>query len=530
MAGVRSGTIILIDPDVLHVGVDPDALLHDLRRLGVGRTMLAPGLARHPELITGAVKACGARRAVVVSAKLGHPPIPELRMWGQAGGLAPLGVKVVALDILSAGRSPVERRSYAVRMVRSAVAALDAPRTARAVRRPIGASLSRRALLNGRATTWVPVVEVKASACLGPLRCSRCVQACPQDAIRFAQDAGASPTVDVSGCEACSACLEVCPTGALSLDGHEPGTLARRLRALLKAGDGSGAPALVIACESAVAPLHRLGEKGGLAGWLVLEVACLGGVGSAWQLAALAAGARTVQLLPCQRCMDRGSATKDLDFTRNLLEALGDRGASQRVGLLPPGGGSLKRAIRAASGLKALSDGTGADGMPHLFAAETPARVAAWATGELQRFLTPPEQVGQPARRLVLGERAPLGVPHIAKGCTGCGVCARNCPNQALSVAASPGCVELVLDPGACTGCGACIEPCPEGVVDVVRGVDLDLLARGHAPIARAEAVACVDCGEPIPALPATAHLPLMPAGLVGRCPRCRQAALVASV
>jgi ferredoxin len=276
--------------------------------------------------------------------------------------------------------------------------------------------------------------------------------------------------------------------------------------------------------------MHRLGEKGGLPGWLVLEVACLGGVGSAWQIAALAAGARTVQILPCQRCLDRGSATSDVDFTRNLLEALGDGAASQRVGVLHSGGAPLKRAIRAANGLRALCDGTGADRMPDLSATETPARVAAWAIGELQRLLPVPEQVGRPVRLLVLGERAPLGVPHVAKGCTGCGVCARNCPNEALSVVAGLGSIELVLDPGACTGCAACVETCPEDVVDVVRGVDLDLLARGPVSIARAEAVACVDCGEPIPALPATAHLPLLPAVLVGRCPRCRQAALVASV
>jgi ferredoxin len=528
VAGVRSGTVILVDPDVRDVGIDLDALSGDLRRLGIGRTVLVPGLARHPELLTGAVKVSGARTAVVVSADLEHPPIAELRMWGEAGGLAPLGVNVVALDILRARRSAVERSAYAVRMVRSAVLALGAPGTA--IRRPVGGALSRRALLNGRATTWVPVVEVRTGSCLGTSRCGHCVEACPEGALRMGDDvAGAPPIVDVSRCEACSGCLNVCPTGALSLDGHDPGTIARRLQALLRGGDGSAAPALAIACQTAVAPLHRLGERGGLPGWLVLEVACLGGVGSAWQLAALAAGARTVQLMPCERCMDRGSVTKALDFTRCLLAALGDGDASRRVGVLPLGGAPLKRAIDAANGLNVLLDGTGADRMPALSPTETSARVAAWAIDELQRALPVPLEDEHRTLRVILGDGAPLGAPRVTKGCTGCGVCARNCPNAALSLTAGLGSTELVLDPGACTGCGACIETCPEDVIEVIRGVDLDLLARGCVPIARVEAVACADCGENVPPLPATAHVTSLPARLAGRCPRCRQAALVAS-
>ena len=167
--------------------------------------------------------------------------------------------------------------------------------------------------------------------------------------------------------------------------------------------------------------------------------------------------------------------------------------------------------------------------MPDLSATETSARVAAWAIGELQRVLPVPVPDGRAARRLIVGEGAPLGAPRVAEGCTGCGVCARNCPNRALSVFAGPGSIELVLDPGACTGCGACIETCPENLVEVVLGVDLDLLERGSVSIARAEALACADCGDPIPTLPATAHLPSMPAVLAHRCPRCRQAALVGS-
>ena len=531
MAGVRSGTVILVDPDVRDVGIDLDALESDLRRLGIGRRMLVPGLARHPELLTGAVKASGARRAVVVTANLEHPPLSELRMWGEAGGLAPLDINRVALDILRARRGAPERSTYAARMVRAAVAALDAPGSARAVRRPVGASLSRRALLNGRATTWVPVAEVRASSCLGTLRCGRCVEACPEAALLTNDDVvGTTPMVDVSRCDGCSGCLDVCPTGALSLDGHDSGTMARQLRALLQGGDGSVSPSLVIACQVAVAPLHSLGERSGLPGWVVLEVACLGGVGSALQLAALAAGARTVQLLPCERCKHRGSVTRDMDFTRSLLAALGDVEASRRVGVLPAEGAPLKRAIHAANGLSALTGGTAAGRMPAPVGADTSARVSAWAVDQLQRALGRSVRDRHPRPTTICGVGAPLGVLRASQGCTACGVCARSCPTNALSVRVGLGSTELVLDPAACTGCGVCVQTCPEDVLDMVRGVDLELLAGGRVPIARVVAAACPDCGENVPALPAVARVPSMPAGLASRCPRCRQAALVASL
>jgi len=567
LTDVPSDTAILVDPGVRGVGIDVGDLVTALRALGAGRTALVPGLARHPELLAAAVRGTGLRKAVVVATEIGCPPVSELRTWGEASGLDPLGVQVIALDILTAGRTADERLAYAVRMVRAAVAALSAPGVAEAARRPVGASLSRRALLSGRATTWVPVVRVDAAACVGTARCERCVQACPEGALHLQVDSpGAPPVLDVSRCQACSGCLDACPSGALSLYGHEPGVLAQQVRALLRAGDGAPAPALVISCASAAAPLHRLGERNGLPGWLVLELACLVGVGSAWHLAALAAGASAVQILPCALCRDRLFLTREVDFTRDLLTALGDPDASQRVGVLPAREPQLRRALSASGGRTPIVSESAPCGIPEPDTIRTAARVAAWAISELQSALgsaptgmttglapprdleAPPRDLGAPSydraaptyeaqapsydaealARMVLGQGAPLGVLRAAGGCTACGVCARICPTRALSLTTRAGITSLVLDPAACTGCGLCVQTCPEGVLDVIPGVDLDLLGCGPAPIIRVTAMTCPDCADTVLALPAGANLRPLPAELAGRCPGCRQAALLA--
>lgn len=542
---VPSDTAILVDPGVRGVGIDVGDLVTALRALGAGRTALVPGLARHPELLAAAVRGTGLQKAVVVATKINTPPVSDLRTWGEAGGLDPLGVAVVALDILTAGRTVDERPAYAVRMVRAAVASLSAPGVAEAARRPVGASLSRRALLSGRATTWVPVVRVDAAACVGTARCERCVQACPEGALHIQVDSpGAPPVLDISRCQACSGCLDACPSGALSLYGHDPGALAQQLRALLLAGDGAPAPALVISCQSASDPLHRLGKQNGLPGWLVLELTCLGAVGSSWHLAALAAGAVTVQILPCARCRDRLSLTEGVDFTRDLLTALGDPDASRRVGVLSAREPLLRRALKAWGGQTPIVSGTAADRIPEPGNIRTPAQVAAWAISELRSSLraAPPGMTTSraPSRdreapaydaealpRVVLGQGAPMGVLRAAGGCTACGVCARTCPTRALSLATGMGITSLVLDPAACTGCGVCVQTCPEAVLDVVSGIDLNLLDGGPVPIVRVTAVTCPDCGDSIPALPSSANLRPLPADLAARCPRCRQAALL---
>lgn len=46
--------------------------------------------------------------------------------------------------------------------------------------------------------------------------------------------------------------------------------------------------------------------------------------------------------------------------------------------------------------------------------------------------------------------------------CTLCGICAKECPEEAISKSEKG---AYVIDPELCTNCGICVEACPKGVI-----------------------------------------------------------------
>jgi|RhiMetdeSRZDD1v2_1073273.scaffolds.fasta_scaffold1283463_2 ferredoxin len=63
--------------------------------------------------------------------------------------------------------------------------------------------------------------------------------------------------------------------------------------------------------------------------------------------------------------------------------------------------------------------------------------------------------------------------------CTGCGLCARLCPTQAVEVRNA---LAVIVRPEACTFCDVCESFCPEGAIGRPFTIVFGPVAGGNAP------------------------------------------------
>lgn len=344
---------------------------------------------------------------------------------------------------------------------------------------------SRRSLFTLPPSTYEPVASVDRGSCIGEERCGLCVSACPFGAIAIA---GSKAAVDREACASCGVCVTSCPAGAIELPGASLSQVEAEISVLLEAE----APRLVFACRGA-----RQDTTGGTplsAGWLPVEVPCLGMVTPGWILQVLARGASAVALLGCgERCHSGRAAAggNRVDFVRELLSLLGETAAAQRVSLLaggvepppPPAAPVLPGGARG---------GVAGGGITLLEPAATAEAVAALA----ERHRAGPDVS-------LVHSGSPLGIVSLREEtCTACGACATVCPTGALRYEEdAEGEAVVSLEAAHCIACGKCVPACPEGAFETLgvrAGVELAGLAAGRIALKRAASARCRRCGGAI--------------------------------
>ncbi len=145
------------------------------------------------------------------------------------------------------------------------------------------------------------------------------------------------------------------------------------------------------------------------------------------------------------------------------------------------------------------------------------------------RFLKPK---GEISRRELFKLASPLGKVMLdSSKCTGCGLCALDCPTGALSFSPSgkADVYQLLFKHGLCVACGQCVEVCPEQCLVLERILDLSQIKGAPVVLFEDRIARCRQCGGVVGS---AAMIERLRAKLVNRgdlltsqlelCPRCK--------
>ncbi|HXK57327.1 MAG TPA: 4Fe-4S binding protein, partial [Gammaproteobacteria bacterium] len=309
----------------------------------------------------------------------------------------------------------------------------------------------------------------------GVTACTRCIDACPAQAIHSLLE---RVEVDPYLCQGGGVCATVCPSGAIGYAYPRGGDLGRRMRRLLLAFREAGGqlPVLLIHAGEPVSEA-RLRAQPSLLPFPVEEVASVGA--ESW-LSALAWGAHRVVL--------------ELDSMPAPQVRLALDGQLQMVSELLRGMDYPDSAV-LISEAGGWSPGVGS-GMPDI----EPAAHAAMDDKRTALFLALDHLHDQAARckpLVPLSAGAPFGAASVeARACTLCMACTGVCPTHALqSGRALP---QLRFIEANCIQCGLCTRTCPENAISITPRILLSRDERNRPRVLHEEPpFCCVSCGRP---------------------------------
>ncbi|MFC1938048.1 4Fe-4S dicluster domain-containing protein [Chloroflexota bacterium] len=141
------------------------------------------------------------------------------------------------------------------------------------------------------------------------------------------------------------------------------------------------------------------------------------------------------------------------------------------------------------------------------------------------------EVKGEISRRQLLKMASPLGKVTLEKTrCTSCGLCAVECPTEALVISSSEktDAFQLIFKHGNCVVCGQCVEICPENCLVVERILELDKVGN-QSVLFEDEIVRCSECGSPFVSRAMINHMMVkllaagqFPSSQLELCPGCK--------
>lgn len=308
----------------------------------------------------------------------------------------------------------------------------------------------------------------------GQTACTRCIDACPAEAITSLAEA---IEVDANRCLGGGICATVCPSGAIRYAWPGVGDSLAKARRLLAGYLEAGGqdPVLVLVAAEDVADTGLLQPN-----QLLFEVEELASLGLEFWLGALGYGARRLVLFSPQPLPERveQALQQQLEVGRRVLDALG---YPQEA---------LARSFHLAG------EQPGAARMPPI----EPATFAPMGE-KRQLFYSALDHLFEQAERarpmVLLEAGAPFGTVLVdEERCTLCSACIGACPGQALQSGQEEPAIRFLE--ANCLQCGLCTRTCPEDAIAISPRLLFERDKRQQVRLLhRDEPFHCVGCGKP---------------------------------
>ncbi len=356
--------------------------------------------------------------------------------------------------------------------------------------RPQG-EITRRNLFQMLLPRYRVIPYIQPDKCAGSARCRVCRDSCPCGAITTE---GNVALIDRLECEGCGGCVAACPRQAITFPTFSLDQLEGEMEALLLAGAEWLKPRLIgICCQTCLSSVNKSDTDpfSRAPNVLPMQVPCLAMVSPRLMLRAFDLGAQGLALvhnrqvcrlgLWCDRWRGR------IQFVQQLLETWGIEPGRVRDfdrGVAEP---ELSRFAHDVALLSPLSIGP---------SQPTP----------LTTHLSLPSLVSSLTNRLAASSGHVISAGSVPFGrleldrsqCTGCGLCALDCPTAALRIASNADSIRLLFEHQSCVGCGQCVKACPEECLRLENVLDLDRLKGPAENLLEDGMVMCTECGAAV--------------------------------
>jgi ferredoxin len=314
--------------------------------------------------------------------------------------------------------------------------------------------------------------------------CSRCIDACPAEAIISLGD---SVQINPNLCQGGGICATTCPTGAITYALPQAGDLATYIRRLVAAYDelGGTAPCIVFHDDRTENAIPAMLEHAG--NLLPVPVEESGSVGLETWLSCLAYGARAVFVRIGANTPERISMEllHQAAHAHAVLEGLGYDPRMVQI-VCPDSDEDLSWCADDRVPESSLADFASFDALGDK---RTALKLA------LMHLV---DQAPQRPEEIVLPADATFGEVQVdADKCTLCMSCVAVCPTSALRAGGEL--PRLSFTEWNCVQCGLCDNACPEDAIDLRARLLTDHKLRGTRRVLHEEeAVHCIGCCKPL--------------------------------